>query len=98
MLSWQIHEDREQTAAVMAGLSDRASGIASTPSDFAVWHDLQRWIALGPNDAVIPFARQIASAIHSDAMSARSLASLKHRHSCTRLSDKQTVKGGWWRP
>jgi hypothetical protein len=63
MLSWQIHEDREQTAAVMAGLSDRASGIASTPSDFAVWHDLQRWIALGPNDAVIPFARQIASAI-----------------------------------
>jgi hypothetical protein len=23
-----------------------------------MWHDLQRWIALGPNDAVIPFARQ----------------------------------------
>jgi hypothetical protein len=63
MLSWQIHEDRNQTAAVMAGLSDRASGIAITPSDLAVWHDLQRWIALGPNDAVIPFARQIASAI-----------------------------------
>ena len=63
MLSWQIHEDRNQTAAVMVGLSDRASGIAITPSDLAVWHDLQRWIALGPNDAVIPFARQIASAI-----------------------------------
>ena len=28
-----------------------------------MWHDLQRWIALGPNDAVIPFAPQIADAI-----------------------------------
>ena len=63
MLSWHIHEDREQTAAVMAGLADRAIGGVSTPADLAVWHDLQRWIALGPNDAVIPFARQIATAI-----------------------------------
>ena len=26
MLSWHIHEDRDQTAAVMAGLADRAAG------------------------------------------------------------------------
>ena len=63
MLSWHIHEDREQTAAVMAGLADRALGAVIAPADLAVWHDLQRWIALGPNDAVIPFAPQIASAI-----------------------------------
>ena len=28
-----------------------------------VWHNLQRWIALGPDDAIIPFAQKIASAI-----------------------------------
>ncbi|MGO8923513.1 MAG: hypothetical protein ACLQF4_11310 [Xanthobacteraceae bacterium] len=63
MLSWHIHEDRDQTAAVMAGLADRAAGVVAAPTDLATWHDLQHWIALGPNDAVIPFARQIATAI-----------------------------------
>jgi hypothetical protein len=63
MLSWHIHEDHDQTKAVMAGLADRAAGAAVAPTDLAIWHDLQRWIALGPDDAVIPFARQIASAI-----------------------------------
>ena len=28
-----------------------------------MWHDLQRWIALGPNVAVVPFARQIVAGI-----------------------------------
>jgi hypothetical protein len=63
MLSWHIHEDRDQTAAVMDGLADRAIGAVLAPGELAVWHDLQRWIALGPNDAVIPFARQITAAI-----------------------------------
>jgi hypothetical protein len=63
MLAWHIHEDRDQTAAVMAGLADRAAGSVDASPDLSVWHDLQRWIALGPGDAVVPFARQIAAAI-----------------------------------
>ena len=63
MLAWHIREGRDQTAAVMAGLADRAAGVAAAPADLAVWHDLQRWIALGPNDVVIPFARQITDKI-----------------------------------
>jgi hypothetical protein len=63
MLAWHIHEDRDQTAAVMVGLADRAIGSVAASADLSIWHDLQRWIALGPNDAVIPFARQIAAAI-----------------------------------
>jgi hypothetical protein len=63
MASWHIHEGHDQTAAVMAGLADRAAGVAAAPADLAIWHDLQRWIALGPADAVIPFAPQIAKAI-----------------------------------
>ena len=63
MLSWHVHEDRDQTKAVMAGLANRAAGAVVASPDLAVWHDLQRWIALGPNDAVIPFAQQIADGI-----------------------------------
>jgi hypothetical protein len=63
MLSWHIHEDREQTAAVMTGIAKRAIGTVGASIDLASWHDFQRWIALGPNDAVIPFAQQITDAI-----------------------------------
>jgi hypothetical protein len=63
MLTWHIHENREQTAAVMAGLATRVIGDAAASADLAVWHDLQRWIGLGPNDAVIPFAQQITDGI-----------------------------------
>jgi len=63
MLSWHIHEDRDQTHAVMKGIAAHASGVVAAPIDLAVWHDLQRWLALGPNDAVVPFARQIAERI-----------------------------------
>jgi hypothetical protein len=63
MLSWHIHEDRDQTAAVMAGLAARAAGLVITSPDLSVWHDLQRWIALGPDDVVIPFSQQISAAI-----------------------------------
>jgi hypothetical protein len=63
MLAWHIHEDREQTAAVMAGIAYHVSGAAIATPDLVAWHDLQRWLALGPNDAVIPFARQITDGI-----------------------------------
>jgi hypothetical protein len=53
MLCWHISESHDQTSAVMAGLADRAAGAVTAPADLSVWHDLQRWIALGPDDAVI---------------------------------------------
>jgi hypothetical protein len=61
MLAWHIHEDREQTTSVMGGLADRAAGDVAASVDLGLWHDFQRWISLGPNDVVIPFARQIAA-------------------------------------
>jgi hypothetical protein len=63
MLSWHVGESHDQTAAVMAGLAAHAAAVVVAPADLAAWHDLQRWIALGPNDAVIPFAQQIAAKI-----------------------------------
>ena len=49
--------------ASLTDLASRAAGIADVPADLALWHDLQRWIALGPNDVVIPFAPLIAAKI-----------------------------------
>jgi hypothetical protein len=63
MLSFYISESQEQTRGVIHSLAARAAGIAGAPTDLAVWHDLQRWIALGPNDVVVPFALQIAEKI-----------------------------------
>ena len=63
MLEWHIHEDRDQTAAVMAGLAARAAGFVAASPDLANWHDFQRWLSFGPNDVVVPFSRQISDAI-----------------------------------
>ena len=63
MLAFNIHENFEQTIAVISGLAVNATGAASSSPDLSAWHDLQHWLALGPNDAVIPFAQQITDAI-----------------------------------
>jgi hypothetical protein len=63
MLSWHVGESHDQTGAVIASLAARAAGAVAAPADLAAWHNLQRWIALGPHDAVIPFAQQISAKI-----------------------------------
>jgi hypothetical protein len=63
MLSFHISESQEQTRAVIEGLAARAAGTDEGAADFAIWHDFQRWIALGPTAAVILFAPQIAAKI-----------------------------------
>ena len=63
MLCWHISESHDQTSAVIASLAARAAGAVAAPADLAVWHDFQRWIHLGPDDAVVPFAQKIATAI-----------------------------------
>jgi hypothetical protein len=63
MLSYRVTESQEQTRGVIESLSVRATGASSQSLDLAPFHDLQRWIALGPNDAVIPFAPNIAAGI-----------------------------------
>jgi hypothetical protein len=63
MLSFYVSESQEQTRAVIENLAARAAGTDEDAADLATWHDFQRWIALGPTDAVIPFAKQIAAEI-----------------------------------
>ena len=47
MLGVVIHEDHDQTSAVIHGIATGATGTVIPSSDLAVWHDLQRWLALG---------------------------------------------------
>jgi hypothetical protein len=63
MLPWRISESSAQTRAIIDSLASRAAGAANAPEDLGRWHDFQRWIQLGPNDAVIPFAEQFAAKI-----------------------------------
>jgi hypothetical protein len=63
MLSYGVTESQEQTRAVIDDIAARAAATGGDPANLGAWHDLQRWIALGPTDAVIPFAPQIAAKI-----------------------------------
>jgi len=63
MLSFQISESHNQTRAVIANLALRATGTVAVRDDLSDWHEFQQWIALGPRDAVVPFAPQITSGI-----------------------------------
>jgi hypothetical protein len=63
MLSYGVTESQEQTRAVIDDIAARAAATGGDPANLGAWHDLQRWIALGPTDAVIPFAPQIATKI-----------------------------------
>lgn len=102
MLSWHVGESRDQTAAVMASLAAHASGMVVAPTYLAMWHDLQRWIALGPNDAIIPFARQIAAEIKPFMVRfRRDVGSLfnfiRHRQFYIRPNDRLMSRAGWLR-
>jgi hypothetical protein len=63
MLSYNVTETQQQTRGVIDNLATRATGKFPETPDLTMFHDLQRWIVLGPNDAIIPFAKQIAERI-----------------------------------
>jgi hypothetical protein len=63
MLSIWVSETRSQTAGVLTKLGDRAAGTVEVESDLSVFHDLQRWLALGPTDVVVPFAPQLVAQV-----------------------------------
>jgi hypothetical protein len=63
MLSFNVTESPEQTRSVIAGLAASAAGKSGHHDDLKVYHDFQTWIALGPQDAVIPYAEIIAANI-----------------------------------
>jgi hypothetical protein len=60
-----IHEDPEQTRAVLRLLGKAATGVSADvdQAELEQWRNLQRWIAAGPKDVIIPYANQLVEAI-----------------------------------
>ena len=63
MLSLGVVDTPEQTKAVFRSLarSDHSAGVVAV--DYDRWHRLQRWLASGGRNVVIPFAEQLADRV-----------------------------------
>jgi hypothetical protein len=61
MTSFFVTSSSEQTKAVLGGVADRAAGNVPADPDLSEWHALDQWLACGPQDAVVPFARHIVT-------------------------------------
>jgi hypothetical protein len=60
MLSLEVDDSAEQTAAVLRKISETV-GMNMVKSDvgFEPWRDFQRWLGLGNCNVVVPFAREL---------------------------------------
>lgn len=63
LLSLTITDTPEQTKAVFHALARAHSAPIGAQIDYDPWHRLQRWLALGPCDVVIPYAEQLADRV-----------------------------------
>jgi hypothetical protein len=69
LLSLTITDTPEQTKAIMQAQAGRQGRTEN--ADFARWHALQRFLALGPKRVEIPFARELAELVPPVAMRLR---------------------------
>jgi len=61
-LSIELEDDREHTQRVLGSIAGRYAGTDSPAEvDVAPWHAYQRWLAMGPRQATIPFAAKLAA-------------------------------------
>jgi hypothetical protein len=59
MLSLTLTDTREQTAFVFQALADESRDTI----DLTRWHALQTWLATGPADVIVPFAKALATLV-----------------------------------
>ena len=64
LLSISINDTSAHTKEIFRALAQKAAGTRA-PDDVGLdaWRDLQRWLATGPRDVVIPFASQFAELV-----------------------------------
>ena len=61
LLSLGVVDTPDQTRAVMRALA--ADGATTAAVDYAQWHALQRWLAEGDSEVVVPFADKLANLV-----------------------------------
>jgi hypothetical protein len=63
MLSLAVADTPEQTRAVFKSLARSNHSAGAVQVDYDRWHRLQRWLAAGERNVVIPFAEQLADRV-----------------------------------
>jgi hypothetical protein len=63
MLSLAVTDTPEQTRAVFKSLARSNHSAGAITVDYDRWHRLQRWLATGERNIVIPFAEQLADRV-----------------------------------
>jgi acyl-coenzyme A thioesterase PaaI-like protein len=93
LLSLTVSDTPEQTKAVLLAHAD---GFAQA-GDTQPWHELQEWLAVGPTDVEVLFARTLAEAIPPVAVRLRrdyiTILSLVRAHALLHRATRQIVNG-----
>jgi len=63
MLSLAVADTPEQTRAVFRSLARNDNSSDAVALDYERWHRLQRWLAAGQRNVIIPFAEQLADRV-----------------------------------
>ena len=63
MLSLAVTDTPEQTRAVFRSLARSNHSAGAEQVDYDRWHRLQRWLAAGQRNVIIPFAEQLADRV-----------------------------------
>ena len=63
MLSLAVTDTPEQTRAVFRSLARNDNSSDAVALDYERWHRLQRWLAAGQRNVIIPFAEQLADRV-----------------------------------
>jgi hypothetical protein len=63
MLSLGVVDTPEQTKAVFRSLARNDNSSDAVALDYERWHRLQRWLAAGQRNVIIPFAGQLADRV-----------------------------------
>ena len=63
MLSLAVTDTPEQTRAVFRSLARNDNSSDAVTLDYERWHRLQRWLAAGQRNVIIPFAEQLADRV-----------------------------------
>jgi hypothetical protein len=95
LLEIPVDDTPEQTSRIMVALAEESQGVAV---DMELWHGLQEWLALGPSQVIIPYAKRLAELIPPIAVRLRrdfsAILNLIRAHAILHQANRQLDVGG----
>jgi hypothetical protein len=90
MLSLGVTDTPEQTRAVFRSLARNDNSSDAVALDYERWHRLQRWLAAGQRNVIIPFAEQLADRVLALAVRQRSRRDVVERERIVMVEPRRT--------